>query len=170
MNRIRAHVWQSQPWAAQARLRVTVSPCASATAGRRAASACTKVLTQSARKAFHRNNSGQDPCGGAMGLVLGPFTWAGLSPVILALHYLARRPNRSLKLRPNGRLPGPGRSYLALSASRAWRPTVGPGLALTLGVTETTSPYHECSKSPSALQSGKTSRFCAKCLSCISTT
>ena len=50
MNRIRAHVWQSQPWAAQTRLRVTVSPCASATDGRRAASAVTKVLTQSARK------------------------------------------------------------------------------------------------------------------------
>ena len=66
---------------------------------------------------------------------LGLFTWAGLSPIIPALHHLARRPNRSLKLRPNGRPPSPRCSNLALSASRAWRPTVGPSLALTLCLT-----------------------------------
>ena len=81
----------------------------------------------------------------------GLLTWAGLSPLILALHHLARRPNRSLKLRPNGRPPGPGCSALASSAPRAWRPTVGPSLALTLGRTRTTVQWPSAEVSASFL-------------------
>ena len=84
----------------------------------------TKMLTHSAQKALPRNNSGQDPCGGAKGVAPQPLrACKSCLHSAYAIYPIPLRPNPSLKRSANGmsRWPssaGPA-AHFALAVQRA---------------------------------------------------